>query len=234
MADHQEEEAKSGASDGKKPVAGKASAEGGASSKSQAMQMKLKKVLGYAVMGFAPVVALTALGIAVSVLLGNQSAHTQLHNDAVAIERLNSALAVSKIELERLKVAAAKESAAQNEKLKQQDGELMKLTQSIIPLQIKLKISPTLGDPVLPASLSEPQPAVVHPVPVKEKVVVHSPPEVSHKAIPKKAVKAAAVEPHAASAVAAPVKSSESSEADKKLSPQVLVMQDAIEKFNKK
>lgn len=233
MADHQEEEAKPGASDGKKPVAGKASAEGGASSKSQAMQMKLKKVLGYAVMGFAPVVALTALGIAVSVLLGNQSAHTQLHNDAVAIERLNSALAVSKIELERLKVAAAKESAAQNEKLKQQDGELMKLTQSIIPLQIKLKISPTLGDPVLPASLSEPQPAVVHPVPVKEKVVVHSPPEVSHKAIPKKA-KAAAVEPHAASAVAAPVKSSESSEADKKLSPQVRAMKEAIEKFNKK
>lgn len=234
MADHQEEEAKSGAADGKKPAAGKASAEGGASSKSQAMQMKLKKVLGYAVMGFAPVVALAALGIAVSVLLGNQSARTQLHNDTVAIERLNSALASSKAELERLRVAVAKESAAQSDKFKQQDEELMKLTQSIIPLQIKLKISPTLGDPVLPAALSEPPSAVVHPVPVKEKVLVHSPPEVSHKALPKKAAKAAAVEPHAAGAVAAPVKSSEPSEADKKLSPQVRAMKEAIEKFNKK
>lgn len=172
---------------GKAPTSDKRTADDSAApSKAELMRAQLKLIGNYAMLVFAPVVAVVALVIAVLAVNGSQSGRAQLDKANARIDGLNSGLSASRGELEKFKAAVAKENSLRNEDIAKRDERMAKIVQNITPLQTKLKISPTLEEQLR----------------------------------------------QAASAVAAPVAASTG--ADKKPSPQVQAMKEAIEKYNKK
>jgi hypothetical protein len=246
MADPQKDEEKAG-TETKRPSAGKATENGGTPTKSELLRLKLKRVVSVAMLGFSPVMAVLALAIAVYAIVGNQSGRAQLSKDAATIDSLNANLSATKLELEKLKAAASaasRDTALLNEKLKKQDERVARIIQNVTPMQMKLKISPTLE-----AQLLQPASGVAAPVapvaapPVREvkpakpvKTAEPSKPAKSAESVkpakppkPSKSVKLSKhVEPVAAASAVAP-----SSAPGQQLSPQVKAMKEAIERFNK-
>jgi hypothetical protein len=106
--------------------------------------------------------------------------------------------------VEKLKTAIAQANVLQAEANKKQDEQAVKIIQNITPLQVKLKILPTLEEQLRQAAAAS---AVV---------------PTAASAVAATSVASAVV---AASAVAAP--------AVKQHLPQVKVMKEAIEKYNK-
>ncbi len=211
MANHPEHEEKSVASDSRKPSDGEASDDSAPSSKAGRMSLIVK----YAMHGFAPVLAVLALIIAAIAFTGNQSSQAQLSNAVAKIDSINSSLSASKGEVEKLKTALVQEKAQQEEerkKLDAQDEQATKIILNVTHMQIKMKITPTLEEQLIqPASASAVNPSVV-----------------------------SAATPAAPSAVpaqtaipAAPATASVSAGKDKKPSPQVQAIKNAIDTFNK-
>ncbi|TAJ78122.1 MAG: hypothetical protein EPO42_08560 [Gallionellaceae bacterium] len=191
MTTHQEHEVKA-------PTSDKRNADDSAAPpKAELMRARLKLIGNYAMLAFAPVVAVVALVIAVLAVNGSQSGREQLDKANARIDSLNSGLSASRGELEKFKAAVSKENSLRNEDIAKRDERMAKIVQNITPLQTKLKISPTLEEQLRQAA---------------------------------SAVAAASAVP--TSAVAAPVAASTG--ADKKPSPQVRAMKEAIEKYNKK
>ncbi len=201
MADHQEQE--------------KTSDSSASLSKTDKARLKLKLIARYALLGLVPVVAIVALAVAVIAIMDNRSSQKQLGETAAKIEGLNTSLLATKGEFEKLKALMAKEKALQNEELSKQDERVSKIIQNITPMQVKMKIRPTLDE-----QLSQPA-SVSAVVPVTPHVTA---PAVPHAAAP--------ATPHPSGATSAPAKTPVS--ADKKISPQVKAMKEAIQQYNKK
>jgi hypothetical protein len=223
MADHQEREESNALRD-------KSSGSSAALSKGDQARLKLKLIARYAMLGITPVVAVIALVVAVMAVTGNRSGQEQLSQTLAKIDSLNASLSVSKGELELLKASVAKEKAMQNAELAKLDERVMTIVQNITPMQVKLRISPTLdqqlNQPAGASAVVPATPAAPH-VSVPAKSHVLAPPASPHVVAP--------VAPHAVtSTIAVPAKSTAPASADKKLSPQVKAMKDAIEQYNKK
>lgn len=228
MADQPKENEKPATPENKK------AADGTAPSKSGAAGLMMKRILGYAMMGLAPLVAVVALVVAVLAMMGNQSIKTQIGKDAATIESLNANLSASKAEVEKLKAAMLKDAALQNEKIKKQEERTTLIVQSITPLQTKLKISPTLDAQLSGGVIAAvPVPTITHPP-----VVVPPPAHEVKPVAPKtesKPKSVAPAKPHeAAHAEKSKPHTTGNTPADsKQLSPQVKAMKEAIERFNK-
>ena len=198
MTSHQEKGEKNATPDSRHPSDSN-EAEGSAeTSKAQLMREKLTVVGHYIMLGLAPVISVIALAVGVLAVTGNHSGEEQLSKSMAKLDILSANLAASKAELERLKLALAQGKNAQEEERKKQDEQLAKIIQNITPLQVKLKISPTLEEQLRQAA---------------------------------SAATVATALPVVASSV--PAASAVTTTAEKKLSPKVKVMKDAIDKYNK-
>ncbi len=176
--------------------------------KAALIRKKLMLVAGYLMDGFAPVVAVIALIVAVIAFNGNKSGQTMVGQSASRLDSINANLAATKGELEKLRSAMGKDKSMQDEERKKLDERLAKIVQAISQLQTKAKISPTLesqlSQPVAKAGSSSPT-AVTTPAPV---------------------VTAGSVIPANKAAV--------TSNSEKKTGEQAAALKEAIEKFNKK
>jgi len=195
MSSHQEKGEKNASTDSRRPTDGRATEEVAEAPKLSPLRQKLTLVGHYIMLGLAPVISVCALGVAVLAVTGNQSGEEQLSKSMAKIDSLNVSLSTTKSELEKLKVAIVQEKGLQEEERKKQEERLAKIVQNVTPLQIKLKISPTLEEQL------------------------------------RQAAAASAVIPTAASSAVAT--SAVAATPEKKPIPQVQVMKEAIEKYNK-
>ena len=108
--------------------------------------LKLKLAGGYILDGFAPVVAVIALIVAVMAINGNKSGQAELAQNAAKITSLSESLLASKAEVERLKIALAQEKLSKEEQGKKQDEQTTKIILGVSKLQTKMKVSPTLEE----------------------------------------------------------------------------------------
>jgi hypothetical protein len=177
-------------------------------SKAAMIRKKLMLVAGYMMDGFAPVVAVTALIVAVMAFNGNRSGQTMAGQSASRLESMNVNLTATKSELEKLKTTLIKDKAMQDDERKKLDERLAKIIQAISQLQAKAKVSPTLEE-----QLNQPA-AKAAVLPPSATSIVPAVATASPAAPPGKAV----------------VKTSP----EKKTGEQATVLKDAIDKFNKK
>ena len=156
--------------------------------KAAVIRKKLMLVAGYMMDGFAPVVAVTALIVAVIAFNGNKSGQTLVGQFASRMDSVNANLTATKGELESLKAALIKDNAMQDEERKKLDERLSKIIQAISQLQVKAKVSPTLEEQLnqavakvapTPPSATSIVPAVTTIVPAvpSAKTVVKTSPE---------------------------------------------------------
>lgn len=132
MASHQEPEGKSATRKDEEDV------------EEAAVPSKMKLAAHYAMLGFAPVVAMLALIVAVMAVSGNRSSQEQLGKAVAATDSLKTSLDAAKSELERLRFSMAHEKNRQDEERLRQEELEAKIIQNINQLQVKAKISPTL------------------------------------------------------------------------------------------
>ena len=177
-------------------------------SKAAMIRKKLMLVAGYMMDGFAPVVAVTALIVAVIAFNGNKSGQIMVEQSASRLDSVNANLTATKGELEGLKVALSKDKAMQDEERKKLDERLSKITQAISQLQVKAKVSPTLEEQLnqAVAKIAPTTPSATSIVPAVTTIVPAVP---SAKTV---------------------VKTSP----EKKTGEPATVLKEAIEKFNKK
>lgn len=196
MSSHQESGDKSATSDTKRPTDSRAAEDTAEAAKIDPLRQKLALVGHYAMLGLAPFISVCALIVAVLAVTGNQSGEEQLSKSKARIDSLSTTLSATKSDLEKLKASITQDKALQEEERKKQEEQVARIIQNITPLQMKLKISPTLEDQLRQAAAtSAVMPAATSGVP-------------------------------AISAVAA-------APTEKPLLPQVKVMKDAIDKYNK-
>jgi|GEM_PF-6099284 hypothetical protein len=146
MSSHQEKGEKNPTTDSKRPSDSRATEEVVEAPKLSPLREKLTLVGHYIMLGLAPVIAVCALGVAIAAVIGNQAGEEQLSKSIAKIDSLSVSLASTKGELEKLKVSIAQEKGLQEEERKKQEERLAKIVQNITPLQLKLKISPTLEE----------------------------------------------------------------------------------------
>jgi tetrahydromethanopterin S-methyltransferase subunit B len=122
-------------------------------------------------LGLVPVLSVIALAIGVVAITGNRSVEEQLSKYTTKIENLNASLTFSKIELEKLKTSIAQEKSFQEEERKKVDEKIEKIIHNLTPLQVKLKMFPTLEDQLrLAAMTSAVVPATASSVPATSAV----------------------------------------------------------------
>jgi len=108
-------------------------------SKADLARLKLRLIAHYAMLGFAPAVAVLALIIAVTAVTGKQSGQEQISKADAKIDSLNASLSASVNELEKLKAAIAQGKTIQEDRT-------TKIIQSVTQLQLIVHVSPTLED----------------------------------------------------------------------------------------
>jgi hypothetical protein len=205
MSSPQDRRPKSSSADSNRPSDSRATEEAAEVPKTSLLKQNLAVAKRYILLGFAPAISICALAIAVYALTQNQSGDEQLSMSKFKIDGLNLSLSSTKAELEKLKAAVAQANGLQEEVNKKQDERAMKIIQNLTPLQVKLKISPTLEEQLRQAAAASAiAPAVASSV---------------------AAASAVASSVAVASAVA-PTNT-------KQTLPQVKVMKEAIEKYNK-
>lgn len=194
--------------------------------------LKLKLVANYVLDGFPPVVAVIALIVAAMAMSDNKSTQAQLSKAIAKIDSLSASIqTASKGELDKINAAMAQEKLLHEEERKKQNEQAAQLIQSLSKLQVKMKISPTLEEQLrLPAAVSAVVPSAAHEavLPKQEVPVVAAPATVAPAS---KAPVAAAKSQAATVNVQVPPISTGT---DKKLSPQVQTIKEAIDQFNKK
>lgn len=109
-------------------------------------RLRLKFIISYMLDIIVPVVAVAALIIAVMAVTDNHASQSQLGKNNEIIDSLNSSLAASKVELEKIKAAMAQEKTLLEEADTKQAERMTKIIQNISQLQLKMKISPTLEE----------------------------------------------------------------------------------------
>jgi hypothetical protein len=204
MSSPKDRSPRSSLSDSKRPSDSHATEEAEEVPQTSPLKQKLALAGHYAMLGLAPAISICALFVAVYAVNQNQSGEEQLNRSQLKIDSLNLSLSATKGEVEKLKTAIAQANVLQAEANKKQDEQAVKIIQNITPLQVKLKILPTLEEQLRQAAAAS---AVV---------------PTAASAVAATSVASAVV---AASAVAAP--------AVKQHLPQVKVMKEAIEKYNK-
>jgi hypothetical protein len=110
------------------------------------VMMKLKLIASYLLDGFAPVVAVIAVIVAVMAINGNKAGHAELAQSSARIASLSESLLAAKAEVEKLKALIAQEKLLKEEERKKRDEELAKIIQGVSKLQTKLKVTPTLEE----------------------------------------------------------------------------------------
>lgn len=150
----------------------------------------LKQILHYAMLGFAPLVAVVALAIAVVAVTGNRVLQAQLDTADAKIKKLGTELTASQRALRKIWGVMQHETAAQEAEQKKQDELTAKVIQNLTPLQTKLKIHPTLEEQLRQAAsasavpptgtnaASAPVAATPAPAPAPKKVEKPHSPEV--------------------------------------------------------
>jgi hypothetical protein len=116
--------------------------------KASPIRQKLVLIGHYIMLGLAPVIAVIALGIGVVAVIGNRSVEEQLSKSIAKIDNLNANLATAKIELEKLKFSLAHEKSVQEEGRKILDEKIDKIIHNISPMQVKLKVHPTMEEQI--------------------------------------------------------------------------------------
>ena len=210
-----------------------------ASSKADLVRAKLKLVAHYALLAFAPVVAILALIVAV--IAGHDRTDQMQHGEyAARIDSLNAALADANGDVESLKVILAREKSIREEERKRTDRQDQLILQAIDGLQAKLKISPSLSEQLQAVAPNAPIPAAASAIsapaaaPLPKEAVGQAP------AVPASAV-AAEKKPAAPAPKHAPASAGKQTHAgpaatpkkDGKQSDQVQALKKAIEQFNK-
>lgn len=187
-------------------------------SKSDLVRAKLKLIGHYAMLAFAPVVAVIALVAAVIAVADNRSQadRAQLGVLISKIDSLNASLADTKGELENLKFAMSREKTARGEERKKADERDAKVIQNLSRLQTKLKVSPTIEDQLREVASA---PAA-------------TPVAISATSAPAATPAPVVTEKKPATPVPAPKAANKTSDA--KTPAQAKALKEAIEKFNKK
>jgi hypothetical protein len=173
---------------------------------------KLKLVVHYAMLGFAPVISIVALGVALFAT-GNHSDRAQISELNSRVEKLNASLSASREELENLKFNMTREKSQRADERKKEEEHDTKFIQSITHLQEKLKIVPTLEEQLR--------------APVSTRAQVS--PNAGTAAVPESAPAAAVP----AKKTEEKKKAAPAPKPAEKLSPQVKAIKDAIEQYNK-
>jgi hypothetical protein len=228
------------------------------SSEPDQMRLKLKVIAGYLVRGFAPVVSLLALIIAVIAFYGNQSNRAQIIEANSRVDSMSANMSDLKGEQELFKLPFGHEKSVTGEDRKKQGEREAKIIKNVTQMQIKLKITPTLEEQLQEAAqvreIAAPAasaPGVSHPFPgavsapaatplpavnEKKSAVIPKAPETKPVAAQKEAEKKpAAVQQGAGQKPAAAQKGTEKKPAAvpaDKTSTKVQSLKDAIEKFN--
>ncbi|MDP2805330.1 MAG: hypothetical protein Q8O24_05250 [Gallionellaceae bacterium] len=248
MSSHAETEAKPDSHS--KPTAHTEEAAPAAPSKADRMRLLLKVVARFGLMGLPPALALAALAVAVIALNSNKANVAQLSKIEAEIASLNTSLSATKAEVDKLKFAAAKEKNLQSEWHAKSEERISTIVQNMTPMQIKMKIRPTLEEQLsqpasaaiaatpahaAPATPPAPHvaPAPTHAAPtprVAEKPAAKPAPV---KVIPKPEAKHEAA-PHAKEPAKKTSPTPATSSNEKTVHPQVKVMKEAIEQFNGK
>jgi hypothetical protein len=142
----------------------------------EAPHSRLKPILHYAMLGFAPFVAVLALILAALALGKVHTMQALLDTTNASLNQANAALSISQLQLKKLESAEVPEKAAYEAAEKKQDELTAKIIQNLTPLQTKLKIHPTLEEqlnppasavPAAPVAAAAPVPAAQKPEPKK-------------------------------------------------------------------
>lgn len=129
-----------------------ATREGGEDAEEVAAPSKMKLVAHYAMLGFPPLLAIVALVVAVVAVSGSRSSQEQLDKITSDMNGVSASLSSTRSELEKLRFALSRDNATHDEERKKQDELLAKVIQNINQVQVKAKISPTLGDQLAQAA----------------------------------------------------------------------------------
>ncbi|MBI4809777.1 MAG: hypothetical protein HY799_12615 [Nitrosomonadales bacterium] len=187
----------------------------------------LKPAARYAMLGFAPVVSMVALAVAVIAVSPDRAAPAQSGEAAARMESLGASLAETKNELESLKFSLARE---RSERKRAEEREAL-IIQHVTGLQAKLKVAPTLEvqlKEVAGASVLTHAGPVVAPAAVEAPASAAAPAtEQKHSATP---APAAHPSPEKKPVAATPA----SSATNDKTPGQVKALKEAIDKLNKK
>ena len=114
--------------------------------KSDLARARLGLVVHYVMRGFAPVVSVLALILAVFAVIGNQADREQLGEATTQINSLSASMSESKGELDIFKVPLAREKTMLAEERKKQGEREAIIIKNVTQLQVKMKISPTLEE----------------------------------------------------------------------------------------
>lgn len=104
---------------------------GAAPSKADLLRVQLKHFAHYATIGFAPIVSAIALALAIVAVTGNQSAQEKLGKATAKLETMNTPQPAFKTELEKIKLAMAQEKAMHEEEIRKREEELKKREQEL-------------------------------------------------------------------------------------------------------
>jgi hypothetical protein len=191
-------------------------------------RLKLKLIANYILLALGPAIGVVAVYLAMNATGSNQATLNQLGKISAKLDSMNTALAASKNDLEKLKAAMAQEKVLHDETHIHQDEQTNKIVQSITRLQVKMKIAPTLEEQLrqaVSASTVAPQSSNTSAVPGTASLAANT-------VVPASAVTPAAAIKPASSVAAGSANTPKVTE--KKLSPQVQSIKESIEQFNKK
>jgi hypothetical protein len=213
------------------------------------VQEKLKLVAHYAMLGFAPVVSIAALGIALFAT-GNHADQTQSSDLNSRLDGLDASLMASRAELDNLKFTTSREKSLRGDEHKKTDELDEKIIQNVTRMQIKLKISPTLEEQLRiaanlqkvtrPTAVAIPAPVAASAPAVTDKThAASAPASASANSNPAPVTKSKEIAKQPAGATSAakvPEKKAAPApvpKADEKMSPQVKALKNAIDQYNK-
>ncbi len=154
MVSHHERGEKSSAANSKHPTDSQFEDEKVEAPKVSPIRQKLALTGHYIMLGLVPVISVISLAIGVVAVTGNRSGEEQLSKSLAKIDSLNASMTVSKNELDKLKASLAQEKSIQEEERKKLDEKMEKIIHNITPLQVKLKIFPTLEDQLRQAAMT--------------------------------------------------------------------------------
>lgn len=140
------------------------------SAQPEAPHSRLKPILHYAMLGFAPFVSVLALILAALALGKVHTMQALLDTTNASLNQANAALSISQLQLKKLESAEVPEKAAHEAAEKKQDELTAKIIQNLTPLQTKLKIHPTLEEQLNPPASAVPAaPVAAAPAPAAQK-----------------------------------------------------------------
>lgn len=114
--------------------------------KAESGRSRLRSILRFAMLGFAPLIAIIALAVAGYAVSANRVSQAQLGSTTLQLKNLNAALATSKTEIANLKNLVANLGAKQEKEKKNQEVLTQQIVQGVSKLQAKAKIKPTLEE----------------------------------------------------------------------------------------